>query len=699
MEPTCSSLFHRQPLRYLLIKMSKTTLKTRFSLFIALAYFFLAAITFTAIHFSTQRIINSLGTRFAIKQALLEKSRLMSQIQQDLSLSLKMAHSPLLIDWIGREEDAGLKQQAAEEMESYRSSFRGKSLFLAIDHSNHYYFADGSKDALAHPRYTLMKDNPNDAWYFKAMRDVDSFQLNIDFDNHLELNKIWFNVIIRDRQQRKTGLCGSAIDITQFINEIIDSKEPGIETILFSTGGTIEGHKDRNYVIHNSKVRGNEKKITIYDLVETDRDRAVIGKAVDRLNLGNAEVEAFSLSLQGKDYIAAITSMPEIHWYNLVLLDAGQVIGARSFLPYITISILSLLLVVVIVIVLLNRLVLRPLSVLSLSANQMAAGNFDVSLPIHSKDEIGALTGAFNEMAAMVKDHSDNLEQKVALRTEELNLSTQMLSESNNKIMDSIRYAQLIQASILPSEESLRLCLQDFFALYLPRDIVGGDFYYFKELADGFILAVGDCTGHGVPGALMTMTTNAVLSNIIDGLGLDNPADILRHLNTRFHASLHHNIGEERIDFGLDIGLCRYSKATDDLLFSGARIDLHTVIDGKVERIKGDRTSIGYRRSGKELHVRNRVVKNTPGMQFYLTSDGILDQSGGPKGWGFGRKRFIQLIGAIAEVPASAQLQRVRRELAAYQGDRSQRDDITVVGFRVPQSPKKIPTGKTNGTQ
>ncbi len=678
--------------------MADFTLKTRFTLFIALVYIFLGTITFVAINFSTQRIINSLGTRFSVKQALLEKSKLMSHVQHDLALSLKMAHSPIIVNWTANEDNLILKQEAIEELESYRESFRGNTIFLAIKKSGHYFFADGSKEGLAHPRYTLKPDNPNDAWFYRSLREVDSFQLNIDYDNHLDLNKIWFNIIVRDKQSKKIGLCGTGIDITQFINEIVNSDEPGIQTILFSTGGIVEGHKNRSYVLHNSKVRGDEKKTTIYDLIEKPSDREKVKKAVDRLTRNISKVEDLSISLRGKTYIASIAYMNEIKWYNLVLLNADQVIGSRTFLPYITITILSLLLLVVIVAVLLNRLVLHPLARLSLLADTMSRGNFDVSIPVESQDEIGHLTNAFNEMAAMVKDHSENLEQRVLQRTEELNFSTELLAESNKKIMSSIRYAQLIQASILPSEEVLRQYLDDAFILYRPRDIVGGDYYFFRELRDGYIIAVIDCTGHGVPGAFMTMTTNAILSNIVDNLEIYDPADILRSLNRRFRETLHKNIDDEGIDYGFDIGLCRFFSVTDKLIFSGAGIDLHLVKNGKVHRIKSNRTSLGYRRSGSELNVENVTIQNEPDMQFYLISDGILDLSGGPKGWGYGRKRFIRLIASLSGLSATDQFQRMKEELASYQGNNPQRDDITVVGFQFSQS-KTISEGRINGTK
>lgn len=663
--------------------MSATSLKTRFSLTIACIYILLGTMTFVAIHLSTQKIIGSLGNRFAVKQALLEKSKLMSRIQRDLSLSLKMANSPLLRQWLGDEENQALKQQAMEELDSYRQSFAGKILFLALADSGHYYLADGSSTDYTVPRYTLSGENQDDAWFFRTMANVDSFELNIDYDNHLDVNKIWYNVVIRDRQGTKIGLGGSGVDITSFINQAIDIDEPGIETILFSGGGTIEGHKDRSYVIHNSKVRGTEKKFTVFDLIDTPADRERARLAIDRLTKGESEVENLPLALKNKHYLAAIGYMPEIRWYNLVLIDGRQVIGSRSFLPILAISIIALLVVVVIIIVLLNRLVLTRLSILATSANRMAAGDFDISIAAETRDEIGALTSSFNEMALMVKDHSDNLEQKVVQRTEELKLVNSRLAESNDQIMDSIRYAQLIQASILPSAEIVRHHLSGFFALYLPRDIVGGDFYFFRALDDGWLLAVIDCTGHGVPGAFMTMTANAVLSNIIAGGEKDDPAAIIEALDEQFHATLHRDCSDGDIDYGLDIGLCRLKSAGNMLIFSGARIDLHYVVDGKVQTIGGQRRSIGYRRSDPHLRLRNHPVAVRCDMHFYMASDGILDQAGGDKGWGFGRRKFSGLLRTAAALPAAAQQERIRQELTLYQGEYPQRDDITVIGFRL----------------
>jgi serine phosphatase RsbU (regulator of sigma subunit) len=297
-------------------------------------------------------------------------------------------------------------------------------------------------------------------------------------------------------------------------------------------------------------------------------------------------------------------------------------------------------------------------------------------------------------MAVMVKDHSENLEQKVVQRTEELNLANNRLAEFNKQILDSIHYAQLIQASILPSDEIIARHVDDFFALYLPRDLVGGDFYFFREVDDGWLLAVIDCTGHGVPGAFMTMTANAVLSNIISSGEADSPATIIENLNRQFHATLHRNSGDRLIDYGLDIGLCHFKKSENMLMYSGARIDLHYVVGGEMQTIGGQRKSIGYRRSDRQLRLENHAVEITGDISFYMASDGILDQSGGIEGWGFGRRRLSGMINRAANLPATVQKEQIRQELAEYQGMYPQRDDITVIGFRLGNKNKVRLNGK-----
>ena len=266
--------------------MGQGGLKVRFAMAIAVAYLLLGVLTYFAFSFVTGRVVQALGSRFAVKQALLEKSKLLSAIQGDLALSLQMSDSPLLQHWMRDEANPQRKAQALAELESYRRHFLGKSLFLAIESSRHYYFFDGGVAAQARPRYTLNPRNGNDAWYFRTMGQVDDFELNVDYDNHLNLTKLWFNVVIKDPAGRKLGLGGGAIDITAFVNEIVNSEEPGVETILVTGDGVIVGHHDQRYVQHNSKVRGAEKPTTVYDLLDRDVGRTDLAASLAALAKG-----------------------------------------------------------------------------------------------------------------------------------------------------------------------------------------------------------------------------------------------------------------------------------------------------------------------------------------------------------------------------------------------------------------------------
>lgn len=660
------------------------SLKIRFIAAIVLLYAAIGLVSFLAFQVVTDKVVRHLGTQFAVKQALLEKSRVNASNQQDLSLSRMLAASPFLHRWVTAEHDPALKKLALEEVENYRRNFTDRSVFLAAGKSGNYYFSDGKgKTGLDTPRYTLRPDNPNDAWYFRSMREVEDFELNVDYDNHLDLTKVWFNVVIKNRAGDKIGMCGSGIDLTSFIRDIVDSKEEGIDTILLAGDGAITGQRDRTHVIHNSKVRGTQKKFTIYDLLSSEKDQAKMKEAMRSLAAGQREVATSYLTVGGKRYLTAMSYLKEIGWFNLVLLDLDNVISSRTFFPILLISIIALLTLIISIGLLINRMVLVPLSLLARSADAIADGNFDIRSELKSRDEIGGLSRSFDSMAQIVKDHTENLEQLVRDRTEDLDRSHRELAESNRKVMDSIRYAQMIQASILPEENALRSSMRDLFLLYRPRDIVGGDFYYYRQCGESFVIAVADCTGHGVPGAFMSMTAKAVIDRAIDALGCGSPADLLKELDRLMRETLQQGSADARFDNGLEIGLCVCSPEQRRIAFAGAGIDLIYSCDGELTTVPGARQSIGYRRTDRNFSYPTTIVSVSEGMTCYLASDGILDQSGGAKGWGFGKKRFGELLEKISRLPAAEQLQAIEQELSRYQGNRPQRDDITVLGFRL----------------
>jgi serine phosphatase RsbU (regulator of sigma subunit) len=296
-------------------------------------------------------------------------------------------------------------------------------------------------------------------------------------------------------------------------------------------------------------------------------------------------------------------------------------------------------------------------------------------------DEIGQLTRTFNAMSATVKDTTQGLESRVQERTRDLTRSNRALEESQRLIMESIAYAQRVQAGILPGPDTLASAFPDHLLLYLPRDVVSGDFYFVRSFGDHAVAGVIDCMGHGVPGAFVTMTVHAVLSHVLDAVCNTDPARIIAELDRELRDTLHRDETDLRLDSGLDISLCVVSSGRPTLEFAGAGLPLFVSDGRKIAEVKGDLRRVGYRNAGSGAAWTTRTVSVSPTTSLYLVTDGFLDQSGGDKGFGFGRQRFIEMIAATAGLPMREQEAAFASALRSYQGPRAQRDDITVFGF------------------
>ncbi|MDF2925752.1 MAG: Stage sporulation family protein [Paenibacillaceae bacterium] len=272
---------------------------------------------------------------------------------------------------------------------------------------------------------------------------------------------------------------------------------------------------------------------------------------------------------------------------------------------------------------------------------------------------------------------NQELETVVTDRTRELALR-------NEEIMDSIGYAKRIQENVLPSEEKLEDLLQEHFVIWQPKDVVGGDFYWARPYGQGCLIALGDCTGHGVPGAIMTMLSVAMLDRIVDKNGDLLPGEILMELNRMLKTTLRQEERGMGTDDGLALGLCRISEGK--LQFAGAACPLFVrQTDGSVVIVEPDRRGIGYRRTAYEHPFAGHELELTDGVTFYMGTDGLFDQNGGPKALTYGKSRFADWLKTRGGQPLSEQEGLFLQEIAAYQGGLPRRDDLTVMGFRCKQ--------------
>jgi serine phosphatase RsbU (regulator of sigma subunit) len=251
-------------------------------------------------------------------------------------------------------------------------------------------------------------------------------------------------------------------------------------------------------------------------------------------------------------------------------------------------------------------------------------------------------------------------------------------------IVDSITYAKRIQLSILPRDSILDQYMKEYFIIWKPRDIVGGDIYWFRNISDTeFILAVIDCTGHGVPGAVMTMIANSLLNRIVDDYVHDNPSQVLKNLNALMRDTLKQNIASALSDDGLDIGLCYVDTRNKTLLFSGARLSLFYFHDSTLREITGDKQSIGYKKSRDDYEYRNHEVHMKGSNMFYMATDGYYEQNSPESNLPLGREKFKELLKSCSSIPFVEQKSYLEKTLSQYQLDTPQRDDITLLGFHI----------------
>ncbi|MGV1014556.1 MAG: SpoIIE family protein phosphatase, partial [Methyloceanibacter sp.] len=263
--------------------------------------------------------------------------------------------------------------------------------------------------------------------------------------------------------------------------------------------------------------------------------------------------------------------------------------------------------------------------------------------------------------------------------------SEQRAAAANQLILQSLRYASRIQAAVLPARQELEVVAADHFLIWEPRDIVGGDFFWFQPINDGYAVMVGDCTGHGVPGAFMTLIAWGLLDRMLRDAPSDKPSQVLAGLHGGVQSLLGQDEARGDTDDGLEAGICFINPKKRQMTFAGARFSLWRANRGEVIEIKGDRTGLGYRRYPQGTDFTDITIPFDDKDTFYLTTDGLIDQIGGPRGRSFGKRRFQKLLKKNLGAPMREQEDSLRRALASYQGQQLRRDDLTVLGF-VPHS-------------
>jgi serine phosphatase RsbU (regulator of sigma subunit) len=282
------------------------------------------------------------------------------------------------------------------------------------------------------------------------------------------------------------------------------------------------------------------------------------------------------------------------------------------------------------------------------------------------------------------------LERDVAERTEEIETQRVQLKEKNEDFVASVKYAERIQSAVLSNESKFKSIIPQSFVMFRPKDIVSGDFYWVETIPPttkwpkGLIVyATADCTGHGVPGSLVSMIGNNVLQAGKRDVAVQTPGDMLDFLNVEISAILNSEFVVGNIRDGMDIALCAIDLEKNELYFSGAQNSAYIIRKGELIELKGDRKSIGFVEGEEVHHFTNQVFALESGDIIYTCSDGYADQFGGPKDKKFMSKRLKILLIEIAVLPLIDQQKRVEKEFDEWIGDQEQVDDVLLIGVYI----------------
>jgi len=320
-------------------------------------------------------------------------------------------------------------------------------------------------------------------------------------------------------------------------------------------------------------------------------------------------------------------------------------------------------------------------------AKEVGQSNFDYPYqPMSDEDVLGhALLKMKDELAETERI----LEQKVKERTEEvvkqkdeIESQNQELEELYKDVTDSIRYAKRLQYSILPPDETIAKICPDSFVLFKPKDIVSGDFYWFDQLDGKSYCAVVDCTGHGVPGAFMSLVGANGLNAAVREHNTNEPANILDELNNFVSDSLNKTNEDNDIRDGMDLSLVAIDYKTLEIQYAGAYNPIYIIRNGEFIILKADKFAIGSFDPGNKNYT-NQKYQLEKGDIVYLFSDGYADQFGGHKGKKFLYKTFREELLRVHQMDIDKQRTELNDTIVKWQGDYAQVDDILVVGIRI----------------
>lgn len=391
-------------------------------IFVLLGFAAVAVPAYAAFNWIVGSTIVQLGTLFAEKQILYDRYRGLEALMREVSLAETLAGSQSIRDWANDEADPALKRRGIAELEHFRQSFADRSYFFAIGSSGNYYFNDAANSYAGEQyRYTLDEANPRDAWYYATAALGEGCHLNVDNDANLRVTKVWMNCVIREGR-KVLGILGTGIDLTSFIQEVVNVPQVGVTAIFVDRQGAVQAHRDQNMVDLRSLTAEASAKRTVFSMVDTAADQAALRALMDEVADGETLVRSRFMQVDGKQMLVGVGYLDKLGWFNVTLMDIDTIIDKRLFAPIGLLLAGVMGLVAGVMVLVFKRQVLDRLKRLESVVRSARLGDYGPALSMgdERQDEVGRLSAAFTEMAVAVADNTGLLESRVRERTEEL---------------------------------------------------------------------------------------------------------------------------------------------------------------------------------------------------------------------------------------------------------------------------------------
>lgn len=606
-------------------------------------------------------ITEEIGTRYARERVAASQAQLSRLLEREAALALNMAGSPTVLRWIRNEDDPELRERAWMEIENYLHSFADSNVFVAVRDSRRYY--SWSSDGVV-TESVMSPDEPRDAWFFDTVTAGRGISFNLDYNPTIDSSRVWVNKTAGEGQPQ--GVVGTGFEITDMVSRLVSLEGDGTSATLVDSAGIVLAHRDADIMEHNARAQDDSDKITVFDLVSNSEDRSTLRELLARTEAETSSSAIASVHIGDTTGLTAAAPVFGLDAIVLATVDTSEFLSFQDFTPLFLLVFTTLVIVLAATTFFMERTVLRPLVSLTSSTERIAAGEYDLDVSATGSGEIGVLAASFQTMVEEIRRYTRNLERIVDERTEEL-------TAANRKLTESISYARVIQSGIMPSVSAVQQRLPGSSLFVRQRDTVGGDMLYLRDVTSdagelGFVMAVVDCEGHGVSGALMTMAVHSILDHAVGSCDAARPEAILQEAETILGTTL-------TSQSGFDIGLCSCFPDSQSMAFAGAGMPLYVrESTGDVVTMPGRAKAIRSEHRKAPSPFSADTVKTT-GRRFFLVTDGFVDQAGGEGGRSYGTSRLYSFFRDYA----TAAHRSWETEFDHYRGQTPQRDDILAI--------------------